>query len=307
MLAVSITQPASPNGNPVVETRTLDAEPGMVIKLWDKPIQQQEDGKDEGETISCYVEINLIDWASILEIDGFISDRKEHVERDLTVANHQILFIGDSITCGLALEASDGGQPAPQGILDAFPCRAISILREKHSYPLSLDVVAYPGIPLVGLDNDSGSPLVTGMVDRFFYVSFISGTPWTPQGTPQFICIALGMNDEANDVPPQIFRSTLERFIRTLSATFPSVKAFYVIPPFRDFNEPDAGAIHADLISNPLAVDAHDVRVCGDIASGMTAEHTADGLHPTCSGHNHLAGNLARYLKAQRPPPDSEG
>ncbi|KAJ7694901.1 hypothetical protein B0H17DRAFT_1057076 [Mycena rosella] len=263
MLAVSGTKPASPKGNPVVETRTLDAEPGMVIKLWDEPIQQHENGEDEeGETISCNVEITLIDWASILETDGFISDRTEHVDRDLTVANHQILFFGDSMTCGLALEASDGGQPVPHGILDAFPSQTISILREKHSYLLSLDVVAYPGISLVGLD-DSGSSLVTGMVDRFFHVSFTLGTPWTPWGSPQFICFALGTNDEANDVLPQIFRSTLERLIRTLSATFPSVKAFYVI--------------------------------------------TVESLHPTCSGHNHLAGNLARYLKAQRPPPDSEG
>ncbi|KAJ7474689.1 SGNH hydrolase-type esterase domain-containing protein [Mycena latifolia] len=297
MFAVSVTKFASPN--PVIETKTFDAEPGIVLQLWEEPIKE------------CYVEITLIDWASILEIDAFICAADGDVDRDSMVANHQILFIGDSIACGLALDPSDGGQPIPRGILDAYPSRAMSILREKYSYPLSLGVAAYPGIPLVGIHHqghdDSMAPIVSGMVDRFFLASPWDHTPWTPRGRPKFICIALGTNDEATDVAPQLFRSTLERFIRTLSATFPSVKAFYVLPPFRDFNEPDAGAIYADLISNPVVVDDLDVRVCDGLGYGMTAEHTVDGLHPTLAGHNHLAENLAQYLKTQRPPPDPEG
>jgi hypothetical protein len=58
MFAVSVTA-GSPN--PVVETKTYDAEPGMLIPLWDTL------------TRGCLVEITLIDWASMLEIEAFIS------------------------------------------------------------------------------------------------------------------------------------------------------------------------------------------------------------------------------------------
>lgn len=95
--------------------------------------------------------------------------------RPASVAQDQILFIGDSLSCGLALEKCDGGQPIPRGVLDAFPSCAISILNEKHSYNLSLEVVAYPGITLVGLqrsdDGDSATAWALGMIDRFFHVS----------------------------------------------------------------------------------------------------------------------------------------
>ncbi|KAJ6555095.1 hypothetical protein DFH09DRAFT_573596 [Mycena vulgaris] len=292
MFAVTVTKPVSPNDaveTDAVESKTFDGAPGMLVRLWDEPIQE------------CYVEITLIDWASVLEIDAFICPDPTYVNRDPMASRHQMLFIGDSVTCGLALEPSDGGQPIPRGILDAFPSRAISILSEKYSYPLSPGFVAYPGISLVALEAH-------GMINRFFHTSPWDSTPWNPRGNPKLICIALGTNDEANEVVPTLFRSALEGFIRRLSVTFPSVKAFYVIPPFRDFNEPDAGAIYADLVSNPLLdLDEIDVKVFSDIGSGMTAEHTVDGLHPTLAGHQHLAENLAQYLALHCSPPEPEG
>ncbi|KAJ7148763.1 SGNH hydrolase-type esterase domain-containing protein [Mycena crocata] len=304
MFAVSITRPAPPGSSSeahsgqVVEIRTFDAEPGTLVQLWDHPIQ------------SCLVEIVLIDWASIVEIEGFVSADPRHVEPTGLVADHQILFIGDSITCGLALEPSDGGEAIPCGILDAFPFQTVSILREKYSYPLSVDVVAYPGVSLVSIaqqtDDDSGSRVLPGMVDRFFHTNPWETTTWTPRGSPNFICIALGTNDEANDVEPQLFRSTLEHFIKTLSKTFSSVRIFYIVPPFRDFNEPGAGAIHSDLVSNPLVVGDIDIRVCEDIGSNMMAEHTVDGLHPNLAGHTLLADTLAQFLDSHKPPPEPE-
>ncbi|KAJ7434508.1 SGNH hydrolase-type esterase domain-containing protein [Mycena galericulata] len=298
MIAVSVTHPAALGTHSdapstrIVRTKTFDAVPKTLVQLWDDKIAD------------CLVEIVLIDWASILEIDGLFAPSMDHVQRgpDLP-ADPQILFIGDSITCGLALEESDGGQPIPRGILDAFPSRTLSILDEEYSYPLSLDVVAYPGISLVGLhaeDNDAATA-VSGMVDRFFNINPWDSTPWTPRGAPKFICIALGTNDEANEVDPKLFRSTLERFIRTLVATFPSVETFYIIPPFRDFNEPGLGEIHNELVSTNFIVDDLDVKVY-DIGSGLAAEHTVDGLHPTLAGHTILSRNLARFLSAERPP-----
>ncbi|KAJ6551768.1 hypothetical protein B0H19DRAFT_1158820 [Mycena capillaripes] len=282
----------------VIETKTFDAEPGMLVQMWDEPIKD------------CFVEITLIDWASILEIDGFVSTHRSTIERKVLVAKDQILFIGDSLTCGLALDPSAGGQPIPRGVLDAFPSRTISVLSDNYSYDLSLEMVAYPGMSLVTIEqqdeNDCTAPGTFGMVDRFFHTSPWDATAWTPRGTPKFICIALGTNDEANDVVPSVFRSTLEQFIRRLSATFTSVKAFYVVPPFRDFNETDAGQIHSDLVSRPVVVDDLFIKVCSEINSEMTAQHTVDGLHPTLAGHALLAENLARFLATQRPPAELE-
>ncbi|KAJ6494010.1 SGNH hydrolase-type esterase domain-containing protein [Mycena vitilis] len=288
LFAVSVRSSASSS---VIETKTFEAEPATLVQLWDEPIED------------CFVEITLIDWASILEIDGFVSEYAGIFERRTMPSDPPILFIGDSLTCGLALDASVGGHPIPRGVLDAFPSRTICILREKHSYQLSLEISAYPGIALVGLGPQGENHGETsGMADKFFMTSPWNAAAWTPCGNPKFICIALGTNDEANDVASDVFRSSLERFIRKLWTTFPSVKAFYIVPPFRDFNEPDAGEIYNDLVSRPVVVDDLFIKVCTEIKSGMTADHTVDGLHPTVAGHNLLAENLAQFLLLQRPP-----
>jgi hypothetical protein len=62
LFAVSVEKTLPPNhSSGAVETKTFEAEPGMLIQLWDEPIKE------------CLVKITLIDWASILEIDGFVS------------------------------------------------------------------------------------------------------------------------------------------------------------------------------------------------------------------------------------------
>ncbi|KAJ7820743.1 hypothetical protein B0H14DRAFT_2833211 [Mycena olivaceomarginata] len=184
--------------------------------------------------------------------------------------SYLILFIGDSLTCGLALERSGGGQPIPQGVLDAFPSRA---------------VVAYPGISLTRLgrpedDDSAASSENLGMTDKFFHKTPWDTTAWTTRGSPRFICIALGTNDEANDVPPDLFRLTLERFIQRLSAAFPSVKAVYLV----------------------FAVNGLSVEVCSGINDGMTLEDTVDG--PTCDigGAYDSREHLAQFLAPRLAP-----
>ncbi|KAK7052483.1 hypothetical protein R3P38DRAFT_1647259 [Favolaschia claudopus] len=297
--AVSVAENMGLNSNSPVKIKTFEAEPGTLVKLWEEPIRD------------CDVEIMLIDWASVLEIEGFSTpvydpDQFGIVNLNPSHTTEQMLFIGDSITCGLALDKSAGGQPIPRGVLDAFACRALSILQEKHSRVLSFEALAYPGICLVGgrrENRDSADDGELGMVDRFFHTSPWEAVPWRPRGRPRFICIALGTNDEANDVSPSVFRDTLMNFIRKLAAVFDSVKAFYIVPPFRDFHEVDSGKIHCDLVSDPIIVDDLLIEVCGHINSRMIAEYTVDGLHPTVEGHNVLADNLAGFLVDHLPPP----
>ncbi|KAJ7171094.1 SGNH hydrolase-type esterase domain-containing protein [Mycena filopes] len=292
MLAVSVANRA--NSIVQTKTKTIDVAPNTVIRLCDEP------------TEDCLVEVVLVDWATTLEIDAFLtsSTDAQGIAPDPPEST-QILFIGDSISCGLALEASDGGEPIPRGVLDAFPAQAVAILREKYLYPLSLEVVAYPGISLA--DTTSGAEdqsISGGMITRFFHSSPWETAPQTLSGNPKLICIALGTNDEAADVSPDVFRKTLDKFIRRLATTFPGASRFYIIPPFRDFADPDAGAIARDLISHPIIVTVDgldlDVQTCGDLYSGMTRELTVDGLHPTLAGHTQLARNLAEFLVGQR-------
>jgi hypothetical protein len=66
LFAVSVVERAqyAPHGtfsSAVIKTKTFEAAPGMLVQLWDEPIK------------NCHVEIILIDWASILEIEGFVS------------------------------------------------------------------------------------------------------------------------------------------------------------------------------------------------------------------------------------------
>ncbi|KAJ6629330.1 hypothetical protein B0H10DRAFT_1986672 [Mycena sp. CBHHK59/15] len=284
MFAVTVSP--TPNSQPsAVTTETFDGEAGAIACIWNAPSGAER--LAVGWAPERYlVEIVLIDWASILEIDGFITDDSTYLIGHPTTQSPPMLLIGDSISCGFAVEKSQGGQPIPLGTLNAFPSHAMRLLRNQVPRNLDLEIVAYPGISLVGLNS------ALGMVDRFFRATPWDTNTWTPRGDPEFICIALGTNDEANDVEPDTFRTTLERFIHTLSTTFTSVKTFYIIPPFRDFNEADAGAIYRNLVSQPFTAGDIDIRICDDINSGITSAHTVDGFTRPWE-------NFARFIQKQ--------
>jgi hypothetical protein len=95
----------------------------------------------------------------------------EPLPRDFHDEKVNILFIGDSISSGLAVPVEEGGEPVPFGVLDVFPFIA---QRELES-PLNvaIDLVAYPGACLITpTDQERENGVREGMNEMFFDVSY---------------------------------------------------------------------------------------------------------------------------------------
>lgn len=84
-----------------------------------------------------------------------------------------ILFIGDSISSGLAVPVEDGGESVPFGVLDIFPFVAQrQLLANESPQYIAIDLVAYPGFTLISpTDQERENGFPPGMYDAFFHVS----------------------------------------------------------------------------------------------------------------------------------------
>lgn len=80
-------------------------------------------------------------------------------------SKNRFLFVGDSITCGFCDEDNIGG--LTRGVADAYP----SALKRLGCGALSVDVVAFPGITLVGKEGAFAAE--AGMARKFWHVSAI--------------------------------------------------------------------------------------------------------------------------------------
>ena len=80
-----------------------------------------------------------------------------------------ILFIGDSISSGLAVP----GESVPFGVLDIFPFVAQrQLLANESPRHIAIDLVAYPGFTLISpTDQERENGFPPGMYDAFFHVS----------------------------------------------------------------------------------------------------------------------------------------
>ncbi|KAF7303633.1 Lipase-GDSL domain-containing protein [Mycena indigotica] len=278
------------------ETRTIEPI-AKSIHLWttDQPWPSLD-----SFDVTCEVKITLIDWASVLEIDGLELPNDCHIYKPSTRATTNMLFIGDSISSGFSLE--DATSPAlPLGILDAYPYQTANSL-SNNGMDVEVEVVAYPGITLCG-----------GMSDKFFCRSVWDATPFKPSLSVidfKYVFIALGTNDV---VSASEFSKTLLKFIKELLTT-PQMKeteTVYILHPFIDFTEPldslniENLPLHISYESKPRKdiriVTVPQSRICQD----LNYEHTLDGLHPTVDGHKLIGGNLAKFVFEDLRVPDN--
>nr|GAT51812.1 predicted protein [Mycena chlorophos] len=287
-------------------TRTLEPCVGGApairrLQMWPSvpPAQVDSDG-------ACEVRIALIDWASVLEIEGVILEDEHSLSEPKSsgITHSRILFIGDSISSGLSPD--NATIPSlPHGVLDTYTYQCVAALNEsaRDDKPeFQAQVVAYPGIALCGENG-------TGMTEKFFWSSFRDENPLksvslrASENTVNAICIALGTNDM---VSPATFRSALLAFIPRL-ATFEqtaNAKIIFILSPFIDFNDSARDPIAEYISRNPLPLTlkfaSRTIRVVTvpqtAINDGLTAGHTLDGLHPTVAGHALIGRNLAGVL-----------
>ncbi|KAH7884999.1 SGNH hydrolase-type esterase domain-containing protein [Phlebopus sp. FC_14] len=285
---------------------TADAKPLEELVL----IDASKAPLPEPQRVFC-VELVLVDWASVFEMEAvcvqstvLMSRQEDSIHPFPTSIPHEthILLVGDSISCGYAIAPEDGGQPIPRGYCDAFPYIAMNLLRQR-GHKAQVDTIAYPGVTLTKTEDSS-----LGMGEMFFQISPWDRSPYKPLEHPSLIVIALGTNDEAQDVDHNHFLATLNDFIQRLCKGFDNVTDVCIIPPFPDFSEqsdpqlslasrirqvpPDIKGVQAQ--DGPIFPPIHVL----DVIDGLNITHTVDGLHPTFQGHQVLGHNLAERLDA---------
>ncbi|KIY52250.1 hypothetical protein FISHEDRAFT_69941 [Fistulina hepatica ATCC 64428] len=258
------------------------------------------------------IELTMIDWASVLQIDAFMVRSSEDV---LDIQDYgprmDILLIGDTVSCGY----SDGSELVPYGCLSAFPFVCKRWLQHGASIRVSLDLVAYPGITLVDMTpEEDGMPGVkSGMATQFFCASIISSictSPVTHHGHhPSVIIIALGSRDEAEYIQGERFSATMIAFIvRLVNAYASTVRHICILYPFVDFTASDLEAdmmriehMIPDIVKEAQVALAGRVNVWAtDIAESMNYDLTMDGLSPSIRGHEILGHALAQALQPIR-------
>jgi hypothetical protein len=175
MLAWSVSEGSDVPTSSTV--KTADASRGQEIILVERK---------ENERNVLRVELTMVDWASIFELDALIVDsvssfwvisshmdliaRSERFHLPITTSpSHHILFIGDSISSGMAHEPDE----LPRGCLDTFPFATGRALQAHDtSKEISVKLVATPGICLASIPNELGDEgeRIPGMSDMFFQV-----------------------------------------------------------------------------------------------------------------------------------------
>ncbi|KAG6809514.1 hypothetical protein H0H92_015960 [Tricholoma furcatifolium] len=233
-------------GSTEEQTMLYDLKPLQTVQLF----TAQSD--DEAKAYRT-VELTLIDWASILEIETFITAAGDTIfDPPHDPKTIHARFVGDSISCGY----SDGSKPVPRGCLDAFPFIARDALR-KEGVAMNIDMVAFPGASLTDPTQEEE-----------------------------------GTNDDARDVDPTRFRISLCTLLSMIQVyNCISLKHIVLLYPFPDFRDHNRGGTEDSLASHvpSFVVSLQNlfpyVNISAyNIAQELKEEHTMDGLHPTVEG-----------------------
>ncbi|KAK7467402.1 hypothetical protein VKT23_004457 [Stygiomarasmius scandens] len=255
------------------------------------------------------VHITLIDWASVFEIEAFlVSSDRDIISVPPTRPSLNVLVIGDSISCGW----TDVLQSIPLGCLNALPFVLRRNVLQNEGIDIRVDLIAYPGMTLVDPTEDElNEGAMLGMVSKFFHTS-----PWNTEiaealdksDAPEILLIALGTNDEAQDVSPVRFMEALRTLLVKLLRLYDQkVRHICLIPPFSDIDASDSDEDSENITQSfSSIVDAlrqepdlmaagvvlHEIR----LGAELQHDHLLDGLHPNVAGYELLGAALSERM-----------
>ncbi|KAH7100957.1 SGNH hydrolase-type esterase domain-containing protein, partial [Auriculariales sp. MPI-PUGE-AT-0066] len=205
-------------------------------------------------------------------------------------------FIGDSLTAGYL---------TPRGSLDDYAFKVGEAFGAEHNQ------IAQSGICLVSLAAGCwGNPL--GMDQNYFktqnsayqYINGNATTAWDfskyGKDTPTHIIIALGTNDQSNNVTSAQFQSTYTTFLKNLRAVYKTQPIFAMSPwgyPYDGGVAPyweteTANAVTASGDSNVYLMKGYGWLPY----AANNVNYYADG-HPTPTGHTLIANSMISWLK----------
>ncbi|MXV14056.1 RICIN domain-containing protein [Hufsiella ginkgonis] len=217
------------------------------------------------------------DYSYVFSFQGFILDAGAVTSAPPASAS-LIEYIGDSITAGYATGTS--GQANVSGY--GWVCS--ELLGTEHTQ------IAYPGV------NLTSGYTSTGMDVQYFKqqsIAYPSSPNWDfTKYTANVVVVNLGQNDNANNVPDNVFQSTYTTFLSNIRGKYPNAEIF-VLRTFLGFKAaPTQAAVNARTAAGDAKV--HFINTNGWITSG-TSDY-ADGVHPSVSGHIKIANLLKPIL-----------
>jgi len=183
-----------------------------------------------------------------------------------TARTPEILALGDSITAGLGLPASE-----------AFPARLEARLRDEG---VAVHIVN------AGVSGDTTT-------------DGLARLDWALADKPDFVILALGANDALRGIDPAIVRANLDRMIEKVRASGAKLLLLGMLAPS------NWGAAYERAFDRiyPELAKAHDVPLYPFLLEGVAMDpnlNQPDGLHPNERGVavmvNHLAPLVAAWI-----------
>lgn len=180
------------------------------------------------------------------------------------LAESVVLFLGDSLTAGLGVEAEE-----------AYPRLLGEMLRK---------------------DGVSGFRIVNGGISGSTSASALSRLQWYDRIKPSVLFLALGANDGLRGL-------TIEEMHRNLMAVIVAAKergmsillAGMELPPnYGDQYTDSFRQVYRDL-AHQYQLDLIPFLLEG--VGGIAALNQADGIHPNAEGHRHIARHVYPILK----------
>lgn len=224
-------------------------------------------------------------WLGVPAIRAFSSDGRFVDAAPLPP--HKLLVLGDSVTCGTAMERTDAGNNDPHW----WNARVSYGMLAARALDAQVQLVCYGGRGLVRSWN--------GRTDEYqlpaFYDLAIADAAhpvkWKQADyAPDLILVAIGTNDFSEGIPDSAaYRAAYGAFVRTLLHDHP--QAQIVLTEGAILNGEKKAALTADLI----AVAKVDARV----HYLPSAHHPGDtrDAHPTTAQHAEMAAELAPRLR----------
>lgn len=230
---------------------------------------------------------------------GFLLDADASLVGKPTLPKHKIEFIGNSITCGLGIEAKDPKAPFSLEQQNHYITYEAITSRNLDAQCV---VVARSGIGVYR--NCLGNPKGTKgtMPDVYPYTTFgTSGERWDfSRYTPDVVCVGLGTNDTTN---PSYFVNLLYQsffnFYKTLRAHYPKTKIVFLTGTMLKSGSKrltDLRSVLDRLQQDAAKSGDHEVyRLDFTPADGSLGYGT--GYHPSARQHSQMAEELTSFLR----------
>lgn len=174
----------------------------------------------------------------------------------------RVVFLGDSITAGLGLEADK-----------AFPALVGQMLREQ-------------GLPVTVVNAGVSGDTTAGGLRRL---------DWLLRQSPDVVVIGLGGNDGLRGLEPRASEENLRAIVRQARDAGASVLLLGMLVP------PNYGPEYAEQFRDvyPRLARELNVPLVPFVLEGVGGEpslNQPDGIHPTAEGHQIVARNVLPYL-----------